>query len=389
MAQPAHHPGCFEVVPLHVSDDEGDQVLADRDHVVPVTPDLDTDAGRPVTGGDVPAADGWDGVGQQVPLQLVGDPALAVEGPGPDDDRAHLLGQLLGQPEVSLGEATARPGGDEGDGPEDLLVAQAERHGDVGGEAERLEDGVVAFVPARRPEELVVHLGTPHRLAAPDHLHGRMHASGFGRVRGAQLLGERPLVRVGVPGRHPPHLSVLVRDVDEAQVGHDRHRDLGQTLHHFAVVDDLREHLGGEEEELVAPPRLEELFDQMLTFGGLGRRVQQLAEIVAHGVHELHDGRVALTLVAAEHLHDPHRGAVVADREGVGTLQPVLHERVRDEALILDEVRHPQRLAVFEDPAREAVAAAGRIGRLLPGEGGGDARAARPDVPADQLLVGR
>ena len=179
--------------------------------------------------------------------------------------------------------------------PRTCSSRQAERHGDVGRETEQLQNGVVPFVVARGPEELVVHVGAPHRLAAADHLNGRMGAPGLDRVRGAELLGERPLVRVGVPGRHPPHLAVLVHNVDEAEISHDRHRDLGQTLHHFAVVDDLGEHLGGQQQKLVAPPRLEELLDQVLAFGGLGRRVQQFAEVVADRIHELDDGRVALT----------------------------------------------------------------------------------------------
>ena len=147
MAQAAHHPRRAEVVALDVADDEGDEVLVDRDDVVPVAADLDADGRRPVARGHVPAVDGRDGVGQQVALQLVRDPALAVVGAGPDHDRADLLGQLLGQAEVLLGEAAARAGGDEGDGAEDLLVAQAERHRHVGGEPERLEDVVVALVP--------------------------------------------------------------------------------------------------------------------------------------------------------------------------------------------------------------------------------------------------
>ncbi len=44
---------------------------------------------------------------------------------------------------------------------------------------------------------------------------------------------------------------------------------------------------------------------------------------------------------------------------------------------------------MLEDPAGEAFAAAGRIRGLVPGEGGGDVLAARPDVPADEILVGR
>ena len=145
------------------------------------------------------------------------------------------------------------------------------------------------FVPARRPQELVVqsalHMDLPLRMTS---IVG-CDAPGLGRVRGAQLLGERPLVRVGVPGRHPPHLPVLVLDVDEAQVGHDRDRDLGQALHHIAVVDDLGEHLGRQQQELVAPPRLEELVDQLLALGRLGRGVQQLAQVLADRIHELDD----------------------------------------------------------------------------------------------------
>ena len=150
VAQPAHDPRRAEVVALHVADDERDEVLADRDDVVPVAADLDADGRRPVARRHVPSGDGGDGVGQQVPLQLVRDPPLAVVGAGADDDGADLLGQLLGQAEVLLGEAAARAGGDQGDGAEDLFVAQAERHRHVRGEAERLEDGVVALVAARR-----------------------------------------------------------------------------------------------------------------------------------------------------------------------------------------------------------------------------------------------
>ena len=110
-------------------------------------------------------------------------------------------------------------------------------------------------------------------------------------------------------------------------IGHHRHRDLGQALDHLAVVDDLGEDLGGQEQEFVAAPGLEEFLDQLLAFGRLGRRVQQLAEVVADGIHELDDRRVPLTRVAAQHLDDPDAGAVVADREGVGALQPVLDQR--------------------------------------------------------------
>ena len=82
VAQPAHDPGRAEVVALHVADDERDEVLVDGDDVVPVAADLDADGRRQVASGDVPAADGGDGVGQQVALQLVRDPALAVDRPG-------------------------------------------------------------------------------------------------------------------------------------------------------------------------------------------------------------------------------------------------------------------------------------------------------------------
>ena len=131
-----------------------------------------------------------------------------------------------------------------------------------------------------RPEELVVHVGAPHRPAAAHDLHGRVDALGVGRVRGAQLLGERALVRIRVPRRHPSHLAVLVLDVDEAEVRHHGDRDLGQPLDHFAVVDDLGEHLGGQEQELVVAPGLEELLDQLLALGRLRRRVQQLPQVV-------------------------------------------------------------------------------------------------------------
>ena len=151
VAQPAHDPRGPEVVALHVADDEGDELVVDRDDVVPVAAHLDADGRGQVARRDVPPLDGRDGVGQQVALQLVRDPPLAVVGAGPDHDGADLLGQLLGQAEVLLGEAAARPGGDEGDGAEDLLVAQAERHRHVGGEAERLEDVVVAVVPGWSP----------------------------------------------------------------------------------------------------------------------------------------------------------------------------------------------------------------------------------------------
>ena len=271
-----------------------------------------------VAGRDVPALDARDGVGQHVALQLVGDPALAVVGPGPADDRADLRGQLLGHAEVLLGEAAPRPGRDEGDRAEHALGAQPERDGHVRGETELLEDGVVPVVPAGRLQEPVVHERAPHGLAAAHDLDDRMGAAGVGRVLVAQLLGQRPLAGVGVPGGHPLHLPVLVLDVDQAQVRHHRDRDLGQALHHLAVVDDLGEHLRRQEQELVAPPGLEELVDQLLALGGLGRGVQQLAQVTADRIHELDDRGVALALLAAQHLDHPDARPPVADREGVG-----------------------------------------------------------------------
>ena len=99
-----------------------------------------------------------------------------------------------------------------------------------------------------------------------------------------------------MPGRHPTHLAVLVHDVDEAEVGHHGHRDPGQTIDHLAVVDDLGEHLGGQEQELVVAAGVEELLDQVLAFGRLRRRVQELPQVVAHGIHELDHRRVAFAL---------------------------------------------------------------------------------------------
>ena len=192
-----------------------------------------------------------------------------------------------------------------------------------------------------------------------------------------------------MPGRHAPHLAVLVLDVDEAQVGHDGHRDLGQALDHLAVVDDLGEDLGRQEQELVAAPRLEELLHQLLALGRLGGRMQQLAEVAADGVHQLHHRGVAFARLAAQHLDDPDARAAVADREGVGALEAVLPQRVGHEAAVAHQVGYPDRLAVLHDPAGEALAPAGRVRRLLPCEGGRDDGRAGPHVPADQLLVGR
>ena len=64
---------------------------------------------------------------------------------------------------------------------------------------------------------------------------------------------------------------------------------------HLAVVDDLGEHLGGQQQELVAAPGLEQLLDQVLAFGRLRRRVQQLAQVAADRVHELDHRGVALS----------------------------------------------------------------------------------------------
>ena len=116
---------------------------------------------------------------------------------------------------------------------------------------------------------------------------------GLGGVGLLQFLGERPLRRVGVPGGHAPHLAVLVLDVDEAQVGENRHGHLRQSLDHVAVVGHLGKHLGRQEQELVAPAGLEQLFHQLLALVRLGRGVQQFAEVVADRVHELDDGGVA------------------------------------------------------------------------------------------------
>ena len=111
--------------------------------------------------------------------------------------------------------------------------------------------------------------------------------------------------------------------------------------------------------------------------------------MVTHRVHQLDHRRVALARMSAQHLHDSHAGAVVADREGERALQSVPHERIRREAPVGHEIGNPQRLAVLDDPRRETLAPTGRIGRLLLCEGERNARRASPDVPADQLVGGR
>ena len=217
----------------------------------------------------------------------------------------------------------------------------------------------------------------------------RMDPGRVGRIRVAELLGERSLRRVRVPGRHAAHPSVLVLDVDETEVGQDGDGDLGEAFDHLAVVGHLREHLRGEQQELVSLPGLEELVDELLALGRLGRGMQQLAEVATDGVHQLHHRGIALALVPAQHLDDPDARPPVADREGVRALQPVLHQGIGHEATVAHEVGDPQGLAVLDDPARQALASARRIRRLLPCEGGCDGRRARPDMPTDQLLVGR
>ncbi len=77
-----------------------------------------------------------------------------------------------------------------------------------------------------------------------------------------------------MPGRHAAQLTVLVGNVDEAQVGKDWHGDLGEPYDHLVVLGNLGQHLGGQQEELVAAPGLEQFVDQMFALGGQGRRVQ-------------------------------------------------------------------------------------------------------------------
>ena len=186
-----------------------------------------------------------------------------------------------------------------------------------------------------------------------------------GRVVLLQFLCERPLRRVGVPGGHPPHLSVLVLDVDEAQVGENRHGHLRQSLDHVAIVGHLGKHLGRQEQEFVAPASLEQFFDQVLALVRLGRGMQQFAKMVADRVHHLDNGGVGLARAAAEHLHDTHAGAPVADGKGVCALQPVVHERLGPEARVVLRDRRPTSVAVFDHQPGQPFAPAGRIRLLL------------------------
>ena len=137
------------------------------------------------------------------------------------------------------------------------------------------------------------------------------------------------------------------------------------------------------------PTRFEKLVEQMLALGLLGRRVEQLAEVPADGLHELDHRRIPIPCLAAEHLDDADAGPVVADGEGVGALQPVLPEGVGEEAVVPRQVGHPQRLVVLEDVAWQPFAPAPRVLGLLLCERRSGARRARPDVAAHQLVIGR
>ncbi len=212
--------------------------------------------------------------------------------------------------------------------------------------------------------------------------------SGFGGYEARNSLGQGALLGVGVPGRHAPHLAVLVLDVDDAEVGHDRDRHLGQAFDHLSEVDDLGEDLRRQQQELVAAPALEELLDEMLALGRQGGGMEELAQVPADRVHELDDRGVAVARVATEHLDDADACAAVADGKGVGTAQPVPPQCISDEAAIDCEVGHPQPVAVLHDPLRQALAPAGGIDVLLAGEGGRNGRRAGPDVAAHQLVMG-
>ena len=242
-----------------------------------------------------------------------------------------------------------------------------ERHRHVRGEAEQLQDLVVPIVAARLAQELVGHVVAPPRPSAPHDLDHRVQALGIGRVHRAQLLGERALFGVGVPRGHAPDRAVLLGDVDDAQVGEHGDRDLGQPLDHVAVVEDLGEHLCGEEEELVAPPLLEELVQQPFALGHLGRGVQQLAQVPADGVHQLDDREVVLAWPGAQHLDDPDARAAVADRERVRGSAARAEPGSRRRSARRAPGPAPRSARRAPSPSGQPVAPAGRVGRLSPG----------------------
>ncbi len=167
-AQLAHQPGGAYVVPLDVTDDQGEAPSGQRDHVVPVAADLEAAAGGDVAGGDAHAGDLRAEHGQHAALEPVGQLPLGLGGARP--------GEGLGQHPRHGGQHRA------------LVRGEGHRVGEGGhprahraaGHRQRQEGpGAAAVALGERPGEgiagpVLLGGGQIDGAAGADHLGGRV-----------------------------------------------------------------------------------------------------------------------------------------------------------------------------------------------------------------------
>ncbi len=220
-AQLPHQPGRPHVVPLDVTDDQGEAVPGQRDHVVPVAADLEAAAGGDVAGGDVHAGDPGAEHRQHGALQPLGQLPLVLGGARP--------GQGLGQHPRHRGQHGAlvgREGDRVGEGRQPG-AHRAARHGQrqvgPGAAAEALGEGPGEGVAG----PVLLGGGEVDGPAGADHLGGRVvGVQGHVRERVDLVLGLSVVPDDGQPvARDPEHR--------EAVRGEPRHRQPGRDPQHL------------------------------------------------------------------------------------------------------------------------------------------------------------
>ncbi len=264
-AQAAHQRGRGQALAGHVAHHQPDPPAGHRDHVVPVAPHLGLRGGGQVAGGHREPGQLREAVGQQAPLERLGDPVLALVDPGAVDPERHAIGGQPEQGQVVRGEP-ARGGGEHQQHPGHAC----RRRAGAPPPASRLRvaDGSRGR-PAGRPGSSIGSRAAATRPANPSPKRRRV---GLAAVRGAGGRAQRqPLVlgqvdRGSVRSQHAPDPGHQVGQdgvggaVGQRRVHHELHAadHLGHALGLRPRGLFAQEHLA----LLLAAPALGEVADE-------------------------------------------------------------------------------------------------------------------------------
>ncbi|AYN36745.1 hypothetical protein DUI70_6251 [Streptomyces albus] len=248
IADLGHVRGGGQIVPDHVADHHRHRAVRQREGVVPVPAHLRGVRGRFVAGADIHAED-LRHRRQQVPLHVLGDPALALVELGVVHRETRPAGDVVDQGQIGRAERPLLVGAADGERADDPPA----------GAAHRPQRGDHRRVHAGGAEEVLLDLGERgvrrHRVVLGAHQDGgpaaqrlgERHPGGpGGRGQRAEELLHVDVLAVPVADHgDPAHLALLADQVDHRPVRQSGHDQADQRPQRLVGVQGGGEHGGG------------------------------------------------------------------------------------------------------------------------------------------------